>query len=281
MSVNKGKLASIWWRMAQNINQDYLEFFLITSRAAGLETSEGRPFGVGKSSLSIWTAYRAFAYDNGTLYFDNDQMIDGTSKKERIELMKIIVNRYITWSLKGIIEIIKKADGTIPAIIWDDVQRDCPAYQHVPKDKREMIEYLTMTRQRVANLVLTAPSMGDIAKPLRRNISWEIIVPTRGVYEVHFIGKRRDFYNPTEDKSRLWYDVTGTFEALPKEIDILYKRRRDEQLDKVGEDECYVDEVTRNRVIELYNQGTPLGRIAAKTNTPKKLVEKIVLYSPI
>jgi len=87
-----------------------------------------------------------------------------------------------------------------------------------------------MARQRVANLILTAPSIGDISKPLRQNITWEVIVPQRGLYEVQFLAKKRNFWNPVENLSRMIYEVTGTFGPLPPEVDAYYKKRRDEQL---------------------------------------------------
>ncbi len=249
-SVKRGKLSSIWWRMAQNINEDYLELFLITSRAAGLEPSEGRSFGVGKSTFAVWMAYRAFTFANGTLYFNEGRMVDETPEDEKIEIMKHVVKNYVKYSLDDGIEIIRTTNKLIPALILDDIQDSCPAYQHIPPKVRRKIEYLTRVRQRVANIICTAPSMGEIAKPLRQHINWEIIIPTRGVYEVQFIGKRRDFYNPTEDRSRLWYEVTGTFEPLPKEVDHLYKQLRDEQLDKVEEKE--------ERERENEKQGVPV-----------------------
>ena len=226
----KKRLSNLWLRIAENIDGDFMEIFLITSQSAGLEPSMGRPFGVGKSTLAIWMAYRAFSYYLGKLRFEGEKIIDENSYEERIEIMKKILDNYIVWKLDDLIRVISSARGFLPAVIWDDVQRDCPAWQHIPRDKREKIEYLTMTRQRVANIILTAPSMGDIARPLRRNVTWEIIVPRRGIYEVQFVAKRRAFYNPADDYSRLWYEATGTFDPLPEEIDKLYKILRDSQL---------------------------------------------------
>jgi hypothetical protein len=238
----KQRLASVWLRIAQNIDEDFLELYLITSQAAGLEPSMGRPFGVGKSTLAIWMGYRAFAYKNGTLYMEGDRIIDNTPDDQRIELMRYIIDNYMKWSLEDVVNTIRDTKDVVPAIIWDDVQRDCPAYQFVKKRKREMIEYLTMARQRVSNIIMTAPSMGDIIRPLRRNITWELIVSQRGTYEVQFIAKKRDFYNPTDDFSRLWYEVTGHFDPLPEEIDQYYKKVRDKNLNIVSTEEGKIEE---------------------------------------
>jgi len=278
----KSKLASIWWRMAENIKYDYLELFLVTSRAAGLEPSEGRSFGVGKSTWAIWAGYRCFAFHNGTLIFRNGEMIDTTPEDEKIELMRNVVKNYVKFDLDDVIKTIMSAKDLIPALVWDDVQDSCPAYQHIPPKVRRKIEYLTRARQRVANIIGTAPSMGEIAKPLRAHINWEIIIPTRGVYEVQFIGKRRHFYNPTEDRSRLWYEATGNFSPLPKEIDELYKKLRDAQLNfirKTEEEEeemPHVNEEIKKQIMELYRQGLPLGKIAIRMNMPKTDIQKII-----
>lgn len=225
--------------MTENIDNDFLEIYLITSQAAGFEPSCGRPFGVGKSTLSIWMAYRAYAYERGLLDFIWRENADGkpvlviadlAAREQQIDLMAHVVENYVKWDLKLLVDLLKSCNSPLPAVVWDDVQRTAPAYQHVPKELRDLIEYLTMARQKVRNIIMTAPAMSDIAKPLRRNITWEIIVPQRGVYEVQFLAKHRDFYNPSDDKSRLWYEASGTFDPLPKEIDELYKKLREEQI---------------------------------------------------
>jgi len=230
-------LSTIWFRLAENVDFDFLEFILITSRAGGKIPSEGRPFGVGKSSLAIWMAYRTWAYYRGSLYFVKEgnrfQMVDETPEDERVKLMSMIVRHYLKFSIIDVVETVKNARSIIPALIWDDVQRTCPAYQKIPHKLRELVEYLTLARPRLKNLIMTAPSMSDIAKPLRAFVTWEVIVPTRGVYEIQFIGKKRDFYRPTEDRSQLIYDSEGSFQPLPPEIDRLYKQVRDEALNRI------------------------------------------------
>ena len=274
----KRKLSLLWARMAQNIDQNYLELYLITSQAAGLEPSEGRPLGAGKSTLGLTVVYRAFAYENGTLYIDwkNQQIIDETPEDEKIKLMRTVVEQYTFWSLQDLLTALKTGKERFPAVLWDDVQLDCPSWQHIPPRKREMIEELSVARPLVANIVMTTPSMSDIAKPLRRQINWEIIIPTRGTYEVHFIGKRRDFYQPTEDQSRLWYDATGTFEVLPVEIMQLYNKRREEVARKIRRTQKEQQPTLEEKVIEYYNQGLPIGTIASYCTTNKKVVMDIL-----
>jgi hypothetical protein len=264
--------------MAQNIDQNYLELYLITSQAAGLEPSEGRPLGAGKSTLGLTVVYRAFAYENGTLYIDlkKQQIIDETSEDEKLKLMRKVVEQHTFWSLHDLLTALKTSEKRLPAVLWDDVQLDCPSWQHIPPRKREMIEELSIARPLVANIVMTAPSMSDIAKPLRRQVNWEIIIPTRGLYEVHFIGKRRDFYQPTEDQSRLWYDATGTFEPLPKEIMELYNKRREEVARQIKREPKEQRLTLEERVLEYYKQGLPIGTIASYCTTNKKVVMEIL-----
>jgi hypothetical protein len=277
MAAEQGrKLSILWARMAQNIDENYLELFLITSQAAGREPSEGRPLGAGKSTLGLIIVYRAFAYRRGTLHVDwrGQRIVDETPHEERLDLMREVVEKYTVWSLGDLLSLIKKTPKRLPAVLWDDVQLDCPSWQHIPPRKREMMEELTVARPLVANIVMTAPSISDIAKPLRRQVNWEVIIPSRGVYEVHFIAKRRDFYMPIEDRQRLWYDATGVFEPLPDEIMRLYERRREEVARRArrgGELEDFEE-----RIVEYYRQGLPLGTIASYCATDKKTVAEVL-----
>jgi hypothetical protein len=230
MSIQtKQKLSSIWLRVAENIDNDYLEMMLITSRSGGLLPTQGRSFGVGKSTLGLWLTYRAHAYSQGVVKMYEDR-IEEPDLSEQVRVMKDVILNWTVWSLNDLSTKVMEAKGTIPAILWDDVQADCPAWQHVPPKIREQIEYMTMMRQRIANIIMTAPSISDIARPLRENITWELIVPQRGTYEVQFIAKRRDFYSPKEDRTRLWYETQGGFPPLPEEVDVLYKTERDKHL---------------------------------------------------
>ncbi len=236
----KTQLSSIWLRLAENIRQDFLEFYIITSQAAGMEENVGRPFGMGKSTLAVWMGYRAWAYNTGLLQIAREpdgelRLIDTAQDQQRLQLMEKVVRECTAWHIDDLISKIKNASCFLPALIWDDVQDSAPALQHVPPDVVEKIGYLTRVRQRVANMIITAPSIGEIAKPLRRCITWEIIVPQRGMYEVQFLLKKRDFYRPTEDKTRLWYEATGSFDPLPESIDALYKQLRDAKLNEAPE----------------------------------------------
>lgn len=226
------RLSNIWVRMARNITNDFLEFYIVTSQAGGLEESEMRPFGAGKSTFAIWMAYRCWAYAKGYLKFYREEpegkilLIDKTPEDVRLEIFKTIVEKYVKWHIDDVLQTVKESDTVLPAIVWDDVQLSAPAYQHISPQLKEKLEKLTILRPKLSNLIMTAPSISDIARPLRRNITAEIIIPQRGIYEVQFITKVRDFRNPVNDTSSLRYDATGTFDMLPKPIDELYKKLR-------------------------------------------------------
>ncbi len=126
------------------------------------------------------------------------------------------------------------------------MQKTAPSYQNIPKQKREQIESLTMARPKLANLVLTTPSISDIAKPLRRNISLEIIIPRRGTYEIQFIRKRRNFRRPIDDYANMRYIGRGSFGALPAEIDELYKEVREKAFEEDDSEEEEKEEAEFN-----------------------------------
>lgn len=234
MQTNTLKTSAIWYRLIENIMRNYYEIFIITSQAEGLMPSDGRPFGMGKSSMSVFMSYIAWAFYQGKIKIMNGLLVDENTYNEKVELMKFIVKNYLKFSIDEVCETIRTSKlEVIPALIWDDVQQTAPEEQNIPRELRRKIKYLTRVRQRLANLILTAPSISDIAKPLRKNVTWEIIIPQRGVYEVQRYVKKRNFYNPVEDVSRLWYDMSGTFEPLPPEVEELYNTIRDKYLDKV------------------------------------------------
>ena len=271
------KLSIIWWRMADNIDSDYFEVYLVTSQAGGLEPSVGRPYGVGKSTFALWFAYRAWAYDRGTLWIDweNQVVVDETPENERRKIFEEIIENWLFYSLPDLLDAVSRARKRIPAVVWDDAQLDCPSGHNITAEKRELIARITTLRPMLANLVLTAPSISDLAKPLRRLINWEVIVPRRGVYEVQFIMKRRDYYDPYQDRERLWYDASGTFDPLPEDVQKLYQRKREEVVRKLStkREEKEAPEVDIDKLIlGLHKEGVSIRKIARGVNMPPTTV---------
>jgi len=269
-------VSELWRRLFQNIDEEYMEVFIVTSQASGALKSEGRQFGVGKSTLAIWIAYRAFAYAQGKVRIDwgRKTIVDESSEDEMVELMKHIIDNYVVWTLDDFLSLIASADARIPAVLWDDVQLDCPAWSHIPKEKREKIERLSVARQMVANIILTAPAISEIAKPLRKYISWEVIVPRRGVYEIQFISKSRNFRNPYTDKARLLYDTAGAFEPLPEEVMEYYISKRLQTTKNIIAPQTTQD--MKSKIIELLQKGYDVSNIATITHMKKTKILEII-----
>jgi hypothetical protein len=106
-----------WRRVNENICDDHLEFFVITSQSAGYHASDGVPFGAGKSTFAVGTAYRAFALANGTLHLTKDGLYDATPEAKKLEIMRDIVQNYVKFTLSGLIKVLKEAFFRLPAVV--------------------------------------------------------------------------------------------------------------------------------------------------------------------
>ena len=216
MSLSSAKYLS---RIISNWYSDYLELTVITSRTKGKLASVQRPFGVGKSSLAWQLSYMLYyiaEYGEKSLaemtLFD-----DGVWNK---------VFDHATYTIDGVIELLTYTDERLPCILWDDAQLTAPAITNISKELKQKIEYLSTARDSVANIIMTAPNISELAKPLRKIVSYELIVPERGRYEVQHVVRRKNFYAPTKDFERLLYLGQGQFPKLPPEVDARYKKWR-------------------------------------------------------
>lgn len=202
-----------------NIHEDYLEITLITSRTQGKLTSIQRPFGVGKSTLAFYLSFllHKVAHEGIEAMFDPD-----------IGDMRVWaeVFDHAAYTLDEVIDIITHTEERIPCIVWDDAQLTAPAVTHITKEMKEKIEYLSIARPFVANIIMTAPNISELAKPLRKLVSYELIVPERGRYEVQRIVRRKNFYAPTKDYERMLYLSDGVFPPFPPEVQRMYDEWR-------------------------------------------------------
>lgn len=73
---------------------------------------------------------------------------------------------------------------------------------------------------------MTASSRGDISAPLRSLPLFEIIVPSRGNYEIQQTRRNKRFDNPEADLLHLRYLEEGTFSPLPELIQRRYDNWR-------------------------------------------------------
>ena len=124
----------------------------------------------------------------------------------------------------------------IPCAIWDATQLTAPADQSVPKVIRRFASILTENRPEVSCLIMNAPNMNGIARPLRTLAAYECIIYDRGHYEVQQITYHKNFSDPTQDLVKLSF-VEGTdaedprekatvFEPLPERIQTRYNEWR-------------------------------------------------------
>jgi hypothetical protein len=145
--------------------------------------------------------------------------------------------KYTTFSIYQAVKVIRSIaikkeydlpfqENRLPCLVIDDVERSAPAYQHIPSDLRESIEYLNIVRPYVSNIIMTAPSISHIAKPLRGLVHYEVIIPRRGYYEVQLYAKSRDFDYPIEDRYRMIYLTTNTFPKMPENVEEKYLKMR-------------------------------------------------------
>jgi len=187
------------------INEDYLVFILVTSQTRGKFKSLNLPFGLGKTTLALWLSYSIHNYDWEQvfehLYYYPDKLLEG-------------------------IEGAAEAKTRLPSPIWDDAQFTCPAEQSVPSAVRRMAGRLSTARAETPCVIMTAPNILSIAAPLRKLVSFEVIVWERAHFEIQQITYYKNFANPLADNMKLDFiegDPEQTvFPDLPSDVKARY-----------------------------------------------------------
>jgi hypothetical protein len=185
------------------ICHDYLLCILITSYTGTKKKgSANLPFGLGKTTLAFWLSF----YLNGK---DWDKVFE-TSVYNPLELARLL----------------KPMSKRKNCAVWDDVQATAPAVQGVPIAIRSLANFVSTQRPEVACIVMTAPNISAISSPLRKLVTFEIIVRERGIYEVQKIVYRKNFKDPLQDLARLEYveetAQDAPFEKLPESVQDRY-----------------------------------------------------------
>lgn len=210
-----------------NLYEDFMELTAITSRVRAYLKSEQRPFGAGKSTLAFQLSYM--------LHYIDEYGLESLYSIEPMD-MRIWdrVFQHAVYTIDDLVEMLLSTSlgDRIPCIVWDDAQLTAPAVNVIPPELKEKINFLTTARPYVANIIMTAPSLKDLARPLREKIKYEVIVPRRGVYEVQMIERRKNYYRPTLDLDRLIFVGIGSYPPLPKPIQERYNQWRDSELKK-------------------------------------------------
>ena len=178
--------------LAKALQSDFFITLLVSSQTKGKFKSMNLPFGLGKTNLAMWLSYTL----HGGVSGDDDDPV----WEEVFDHMKY----YPSKIMKAIIpEDGKPPRNKIPAIIYDDVQFTAPAAQSVPQVVRDFASDLTTERPALAILILTSPNMNNMAAPLRKLVTYELIVSERGFYEVQQITYHKNYKNPLMDKVSL------------------------------------------------------------------------------
>lgn len=209
-----------WERIIDNVKgittkEGSLEFTAITSLAKGKHASIEKSFGVGKSSLALWISYvlhYVYEYD-----LKSDEQVEDLEDKTIWD--KVL--EHMTYDKEELVDFASRVGERIPAVIWDDAQVTAPALRFPSQIDYMIANFLTTSRTSVANIIMTMPELGQLSKPFRRLVNYEVIVPRQGVYEVQFIQTRKIFKRPYEDMKRMIFLTEGTYEPVP---DSIYKR---------------------------------------------------------
>jgi len=203
-------------RLFENIMQDYFDIILVTSRSLGRVKGSRRPYRVGKSTFAMWLSFITHK-----LYYE----YYGKNYSDE-ELWDMVFDRlfYSIYDMDKYIRGLAEKKQQVPAVILDDAERTAPALQRIPPRLRRTIDNINVYGTQVKFLIMTAPAMKSIAKPLREMVTFEVIIPFRGYFEVQEIVLEKDFYNAPREIGRYIYRSEGHFPPLPEEI----QRRYDE-----------------------------------------------------
>ncbi len=201
-------------RLLENITDDYFDIILVSSRSLGRLKGARRPYRVGKSTFALWLSYLShrFYYEYYGNKYSDDELWD-------------MVFKHLFYSIYNVDKYIRKLakkKQRVPAVVLDDAERSAPAMHSLPPRLREAIYNINVYGTQVKFLIMTAPSMKDLAKPLREMITFEVIIPERGVFEIQEIVLEKDFYNAPREYGRYIYRGEGVFPPLPKDIQRRY-----------------------------------------------------------
>ena len=210
MSQQINSVPSFGERIADAIEHNFLIVGLITSQTQAKRQTLNLPFGVGKTSLAFWLSYGLNGYNWDTVF-------------ERAAYNPVAVDRML-----------QPGTNRRNIAIWDDVQMTAPAEKTVPKPIIQLAGKITTSRPQLALLLMTAPNINSISAPLRRLVTFEIIVAERGSYEIQQYRYTKNFEDPKNDYCKLYYIEEGSFPALPADIQDRYDVWREKEKKKIS-----------------------------------------------
>jgi len=196
--------------LVEAITEDYLLCILVSSYTQAKKKSHNLPFGVGKTTLSMHLC-----------------------KDINMKDFDWVLENAMDYNAYQVAQKLEPGRERLNADVWDDVQATAPATQGVPRAIRRLANFITVDRPELACLIMNAPNMNSISSPLRKLVTFEIIVVERGLYEVQKISYHKNFKNPLQDFAKLDYMEElckdEPFDPLPKDIELKYRAWRVKQ----------------------------------------------------
>jgi hypothetical protein len=196
--------------LIEAITEDYLLCILISSHTQAKVKTHNLPFGLGKTTLSMHLA-----------------------KDINLKTYDWLLDNCMCYNAYQVGKLLEPGRERLNAGVWEDVQATAPATQGVPRAIRRLASYITVDRPELACLIMNAPNMNAISSPLRKLITFEIIIVERGLYEVQKISYHKNFKNPLQDIAKLDYleelSRDNPFPPLPKPVEMKYKAWRVKQ----------------------------------------------------
>ncbi|TET27238.1 MAG: hypothetical protein E3J73_02780 [Candidatus Bathyarchaeum sp.] len=196
--------------LAEAITNDYLLCILVSSYTQAKVKTHNLPFGLGKTTLSMHLC-----------------------KDINMKSYDWVLDNAMDYNAYQVALKLEPGRERMNATVWDDVQSTAPAVQGVPIAIRKLANFISVDRPELACLIMNAPNMNAISSPLRKLVTFEIIVVQRGLYEVQKISYHKNFKNPLQDIARLDYMEElckdNPFPPLPKRIEMKYRAWRIKQ----------------------------------------------------
>ena len=187
----------------------------ITSNTQASFESDQTPYGAGKTTLAMHLSYHFNHFDPETKrYYDSALDKDdiknwGTTNDN----MWYYPSRILKSMDKAVAEHRRLLSG-----VWEDVQYTAGAQTGLPAAIEELVGDLTTDRPEIGVLFLTMPNVMGVAAAIRNLIQFELIVHSRGRFEVQHVNYRKNFRNPKKDYMHLEY-VPGQGRDEKEQVD--------------------------------------------------------------
>jgi len=194
-----------------SITNDKLTIIVVTSAAEGMIESEGYKYGEGKSTFALW--FNKFLHEQ---FQGLQDPWDAAFN-----------NMGYTWD--HLYKAVDEANQTRKiCYVQDDTQLIAGKSKSRNPKVQEWAEWIHTARPFFAVIIMTCPSLDNLAKSWRDLADFEIKIPARGIFEVQQIKTRTIYKDPLNPSKHLKYFEDGTFPALPAKKQKIYTKWRKE-----------------------------------------------------